>query len=1049
MGFINFHNHSEYSFLSSLLKVEDLVSFAVYHSFKGCALTDTFSTYGFIKLTGLCRSEGIRPVYGLEIFIKGINGKNQYHINLIALNNAGLENLFRLNTLIHQNYINENHYEISLENLIHCKEGLAILAESELIKNMISSQILEETIECYQKHFKNNFYVEVNYTGGHKIQEIKDLLNVIDRYNLNAIASCEARYFLKDKPAFDILINSSHKNPFIKEINSHLSTEFDYSLKNKEDFYLIFKNHINLIDNSEILFQKIETDFNVKSFKIPVLYKNSFEKVKHICSLRLKNFCDREEYRNRLDAELDMLYKMKISDIFLIIFDTVHFLKKKKIPYGYGNGSACSSLILFLLGITKVDPVKYNLLFESFLNLGKLHLPEIIIEIAWEKRNLIFSFLSSKYGRQNVSYSASIHHSTARSLINEFSDYFKLNHDKINKIKSLIPSVYNYFLENKMSDNRFLYHLIKEERRMKDFYDNDPDIHDFFDYIIKIEGLISHSSIHSGSIIIIPEGINKYSSLEYTLKRNNFAQIPNDDLEDTGIFKIDILGLHIISVINETMRRSEIKIIPDNDQNTFDLLAEGNTTAVFQLESNITRELLKKLKPQSINEISDIIALCRPVSFKSGLTEKYINHKNQKLNFNKVDELDSIASDTHGLFIYQEQLLRLMHEKAGLDWDKIENLKKSLFTKNNTHIITLKDEIIQSCVSNGLEFEQANRLFAILVDFGSFSINKAHSTVYALYAYTCAYLKNHHPLEYYISSINNNHGNEDRINRYLMDLRFHNKIYLFHTLSIDINYSKTLCSKENGNIRCGLAFVKYVGTKLSREIVRERNKNGEYKDFIDFYFRLKDRGLHLKSIEFLIKAGVFDKYGYSRKLLLSILPDISSFFSKKQSNEEGSLFTDYSSIPEIKTLINRRLAVQSTGDNNLNNFNDSKEDKFRFEFEATDLFISHHPLDRYLDYLKEHQFDKIENLDRLSYGSFIGYLYKIRSVKTRNGSTMAFSQFSDRTGSTEVVFFPKVYLKFLQILKNNIIYLIKGKIDGEKIIAEQVFLFETIIDGNS
>lgn len=1040
MVFINFHNHSEYSFLSSLLRIDDLVGFAAYNGFKGCAVSDTLSTFGYFNLTKSCRKENIKPVYAIEIFVRGVSGKGNYPVILVALNNQGLHNIFRINSLAHQIYQKDKVYTLPFDAIHPYREGLAVLMESEFYFNREHPSILEKIIDQYQKAFPDNFFIEVNYCGEKKVPILKEVVNLIGQYNLKAIATAETRYAQENRSAFDFLNDYRQKSLGKNEKGLPINTQYDFSLRKRDAYGVLFKNHPDYIGNAVELFEKIDTDFDIKSFKIPHFFKDPFEKLKKICQNRMDKRSYDANYQKRLDYELGIISKMQLSDYFLLIFSIVRYMKRNNIPFGAGRGSAVSSFVLYLLGVTKVDPLKYNLLFERFLNPGRKQMPDIDMDICWKKRKYVFSFIAAKFGRKNVARLAAVDRLKTRSVMTEISKTFKLSPAKTGSIMSLIPRYSRY---GKASID----YMFRNEDKLKNLYETDNEVREFVDIVTRIEGIANHSTVHSAGTLIIPDGIKKYSSLEFSRNGELVAQITKDDLDDTGFIKFDILGLRFITIIEEAMKRAGIKTINYEDAQTYSFLGNGDTTAVFQLESTGMKDLLRKIKPRNLLELSDVIALFRPGPMRAGMTQEYVKRHDRHLK--SAESLSDqnlienpylvVTYDSYGLFIYQEQILLLAHDYADMSWDKAESLRRALTKRDNNAIVSLREDFLRGCRENNIDEPIANKLYGILVDFGSFSFNKSHSVAYAYNAFAGAYLKLHHPLEFYLASLNNNIDSSQRLNRTIMDIKFHAESFGIGILPIDINKSRSFFSKEDDrSIRCGLAVIKYIGPRMASEIVRERKKNGDFRDFVDFTFRMKHKGITIKSLEFLIKAGVFDALGRSRDALLDICAEVSKFASKlnKKDQTSGDLFDENEGLPTEEFFV-----TQSKKEGG----NHPQSDPFLMELEATDIILTRHPLDKHIDHLREKKYDKLEDLDSLSAGVFIGYLFRYRPFKTRKGVMMATAQISDRTGSTEIVLFPSVYKYFSNILRTGSLYLIHGKVQDNRIIVDKLFLFDEII----
>ncbi len=1041
MRFINFHNHSEFSFLSSLLSVEDLVRHTAESGFPGCCVTDTLSTYSFYRLTKLCRSHGIRPVYGLEIFVRGVSGgRGHYPVLLIALNNAGLQNLFRINTLAHQVHHKTSSFTLPLDAVHPYREGLAVLLESELYFNRDRPAVLDQAVHAYRAAFGENLFVEANYCGQKKVPILKQVVEMIGRFGLNGLATCESRYLPADRDAFAYLNGYREKSHARTEKGLPIDTECVYALRASAEWPVIFKNHPDYVKNAETLFERIETDFDIKSFKIPRFFREPHEKLRSICERRLEKSGAGPDYRKRLEYELGIVQKLGLPDYFLLVYDMTRYMRQKKIPFGPGRGSAVSSLILHLLGVTRIDPVRFNLLFERFLNPGRRELPDVDLDVCWKKRKFVFSFIATKYGRRNVARLAAVDRLMARSVVREISKTFKLKRPKMERLLSILPAGRDLSLKT----------LLKSDEKFLEL-GSDPELRSFLEIVSAIEGTAAHSTVHSGGTLVIPSGVKRHASLEYSRNGEVVAQITADDLEDTGFVKFDILGLRFLSVLSDAMRLAGIESVPPEDPATYDFLSAGDTTAVFQLEGGGMKNLLRSVKPRSLLELSDVIALYRPGPIRAGMTEEYVRrharHERSEQSLAEHNLKDHpylvVTADSFGLFIYQEQILLLAHDYADMSWERSDLLRKALARRDNSLIVGLREEFLRGCRDNRIDDATANQLFGLLVDFGSYSFNKSHSLAYALNAYHGAWLKLHHPMEFMLASLNNNLDSSSRLNRMLMDVKFHSgpSSWGWKLLPIDINSSSAAFRREDGHIRCALSIVKYVGQTLAVEIVRERKRKGAFRDLVDFTVRMKPKGLTVKSVEFLIKAGAFDVFGNSRSEMLCVHTDIAKYASgltRKGKNpaEDKSLFGDEDGGPTVEHFLKSCPERER-----------EKDDKFLMEMEATDVQLTRHPLDDHLEFLKEHRYQKFEDIGELSSGAFAGYLFKWKPSKTRSGKPMATGHFSDRTGAAEAVFFPAALQRFGTIMKTGSLYVIGGTVRDGRLVVEQVFLFEEALRG--
>jgi DNA polymerase-3 subunit alpha len=1029
MGFINLHTHSEYSFFGSLIRIEDLVGFCAFHGYPGVALTDTLSTYGFFELTKLCEKEKLKPVYGIELFIKGDSGKNRYPILLIGLNYTGLHNLLKLNTIAQHTSFIKKQYVISRDTLRKFSQGIAVIIEAEILMHIDDMRYLTTVRDKYREIFGDHVYLEINYTGLKKVPLIKRLIEVNESLGLTPLASCEARYFNEDKDAFLFLNSHRLKSHSGNERGFPIDLDADFVLKKPDEMRQIFRNHPDFIENTEKLFEQIDIRFDIKSFKIPSFSKNA-NKLREITKSRCSRLGYGKEYEDRLMYELSIIEKLQLQNFFLIVWDIARFMRKSRIPFGWGRGSSVSSLVLFLLGVTKVDPVANNLMFERFLNPGRKQLPDVDIDVCWRRRHEVFEYLTERYGALNVAHLAAIDRMMARSCIREISKVYHLHKQKLEQLLAVIPFSFTseHLLSKSIHDNPVLNTL----------YLNDPEIRHFLDIARKIEGVASHTSVHAGGIMILPRGITRYASMEHSRDGHQVAQLTKDDLEDTGFIKIDVLGLRFITIIHDTMRMAKIKKIRPDDHAAYELLWDGDTTGIFQLESGGMKTLLEKIRPETVPRLCDVISLYRPGPTRSGMTDEYIRRHQKTVDYTVDKHIAAITKDTYGLFIYQEQVLAIAHDIAGMSWERADILRKALSSRNSAKIVPLKEEFIAGCVERKIGNDYAEGLFSILIDFGRYGFNKSHAMAYAYAAYTGAFLKAHYTLEFFVSSLNNNLDFISRLNQYLNDVKMHH----IEILPIDINESGLFFSADGNRIRAGLLLIKYLGKKAAKGIIEERKSNGKYADLMDFYLRSRAKGINIKAMEYLVKAGAFDSLSPSPRIeLLSIIDELFAIGPEKiksaRRDSENSLFKEETATFSMDDLIPKHRADVKP---------ENQKNNLEMEMEATDLFLTHHPLDIYTEEIGQYRIDKIIDARYIEQVSIIAFFYKLRVIKTkREKEHMAFGMFTDQTGSIEAIIFPKVYKDYIHILRNNAVYLAKGRMEEGKIIVEELFLFERLI----
>lgn len=1032
-----FHAHSEYSFLASLLRVENIVEFSAVNRLRSACLCDTLSTYGFFELTKLCEAEGLKPVYGIQLFASGVRGQSSYPVLFFALNHLGIHHLFELNSLSHSLFRETGSFALPFSEIAARSQHLACFAADEFLHHAKDDSYLKELSGLYLDTFRENFFLEMNYRGQASVPEIKSLIEIAENFALTPIATSEARYIdEKSSEAFAFLNAQREVRDKKNERGKRFDPKMDFSFKFPERMEKTFANHPEYLQNAVDLLGRIDTFLDLKSFKIPKTYQSPL-KLAEDCRRNLQILFGRRKakptrslfvpeseylaYEKRMEHELELIHELGLEEFFLIVADIARFMRNRHIPFGPGRGSSVSSLVLFLLGVTRIDPIQYGLTFERFLNRARKELPDVDIDVCHRRRNEVFDYISEKFGDENCVHLATVGREKVRSVLRETAKSFRLNPDKLKQILSALPK--NYWLP------RLNTLLFDEAYPLKKLYENDKEIRDFLNIAVMLEGIPNHSSLHAGGVLILPRGITQFASIETTARGERVAQLTKDDMEKTGFIKIDLLGLRFITILSDTAKKLDLGKIPEKDEKALSLLAAADTTAVFQLESAGMRALLRKIKPKNIKEISDVISLYRPGPMKSGMTEEYLRRHSGKADYSIPPHLLSITGESHGLFIYQEQILRLAHETAEMSWEDADRLRKALSSRKRDVMEPFREKFLSGCRDKGIDTEESERLFSIIQEFGSYAFNKAHSTAYAKNAYDGAYMKAHYPLEFYQSSFNNNIGFSRRLNDYLADLKYHG----FKAYPPCVNRGLEVFSLEEDGIRVGLSQVKYCGKKLASRIIRERKNSGDFSGIENFLFRMKGSGLTGNALEHLVAAGAFDFSGYPRGGLLEHLSEIRVEVENRLSS--GELFDE----EPIRSNFNLKSLMKNAPD-------DRSEDLFLLEQKSMSLFVSQHPVEIFREERKDFDFDPIGEIRSLSYGVFIAYLFHLRETETKNGAKMAFSQISDETGVAEAVFFPKTYRVYKNTIQNRKVVLLKGEISDGKLFVEECYLFEKLIE---
>ncbi len=955
MGFINFHVHSEYSLCSSFLTIDDITRYSAENGFDGCCVTDTNCIKGFIELSSRSVKYNLKPVFGCQIIVKGLSGRGHYPLLLIALERKGLLNLndlsARIGLLNHAGMFDP----IPLSVLSNLREGLAVLAGAEFYACRHERVLIKKICERYIDVFGENFFLEINYTGIEKIVILREMVKIAEENSLRPIATCEARYLSRDRDVFNRLFTGT--GPYDP------SRECDYSLKGAVEIKNHFKNHQDYLENVSMLFDMIGNNLIARSFPMPE-YKNCFTRLKKICEKKLSKYPGDIQYSERLAAELNLIEAGGLSSYFLFAYELACLMRIKGIIQGPGNGVLPSSLVMNLIGFTKIDPVKYGLVAELLVTPGTDFLLTLELEISRKRQSLIYSYITSKFGPGHSAYmTAVIRRPRSAGLIESLARGFK--------------------------------------------YETE-------------------------SIVLVRDNISELAPLYTDGGRFRYSGLTSEDSIYCPFFRVIMKSGSQISIIEEGCRSAGIKTIDYEDRETYLMIREGRTNGIFILENFSIREYLRSSAADSIKVLGDVIAIYRKDSIKNGTASNYITRRENNRNYGRVSprahETNPITWDTYGLILYEEQVLLIMHEAAGMDWEGSINFLHAITNKNNKAILSFKNEFIRGCISKGSGEESALRLFGILVEKGGQVVKKSQMLGHAYLAFSLAYIKAHSPIDFYLANLNGNMFSIDKLNRILIDLMIEGPPG--SVLPVDINRSLRRFSKENGKVRAGLAVVKNLSREVASEIVSERKRNGFFKDMLDFSVRMVPLGLHEKALENLVKSGAFRDSSFKMEELLACVQAIFKFSCREGRDGSRSLFKREEFSPDLGYFIKNSGMIK-------------KKFSSMSEFEATDAYISNHPLDRIIGRIENYSVDYLDSLHELAHGTFIVYMFQYK-VKGKNSAR---GLICDKSGMTQVVFTPPVYRHYASILKNHTIYILKGNIKSGQVFAGEVYLFDEIAGG--
>ncbi len=1059
-GFVHLHVHTEYSLLDGAIRISDLIEKAKSFGMNAVAITDHGNMFGTVEFYEKAVSEGIKPIIGCEVYVapksrkdKGAarNGEpNDFHLTLLVMNEKGYKNLCKLVTLAHMEGF-YYHPRVDLELLKEYNDGL--IALSGCLKGEVPYYVSLEKIDIAERKAKElakifdkeRFFLEIQANLLPEQIKVNQILKEIgNRLSIPLVATNDCHYLVKeDAEAHDILL-CIQTGKTVKDENRLRFPNDQFYFKSASEMYKDLPGFEEALKNTVYIAERCNCEIELGKYKYPEFHVpdgTSLEdlltqKAKEGLKRRLKEKEEREgripnskkeEYWKRLEYELSVLKDMGYAGYFLIVSDFVEYAKRSNIPVGPGRGSAAGSLVAYALGITNVDPIEYGLLFERFLNPGRVTMPDIDIDFCMNRRDDVIRYVSEKYGKENVCQIITFGRMKARAVIRDVGRALDIPLKDVDRIAKLVPEGVNITLDE----------AIEKEPELKRLAQEDEKIKKLLEISKKLEGLTRHVSTHASGVVIADKPLVEYLPLYKGPKNEVMTQYDMESIEKLGLIKFDFLGLKTLTVIRQTLdlikklRGIEVDInsIPLDDPAVYQLCSEGKTTGVFQLEGSGMKELMKRLKPKEFRDLIALIALYRPGPLGSNMVDDFIKRKHGEVEIDYFHpKLEPILKETYGIILYQEQVMKIAQVLAGYSLAEADELRKAIGKKMPEVMQKHRERFINGAVQNGIERKLAEELFDVIEKFGGYGFNKSHSTAYALIAYQTAYLKAHFPLEFMTALLTQDMGNQDKTIKNIAECRSMG----IEILPPDINESQADFTIVGEKIRFGLAAVKNVGIKAVKEIIKEREKNGPFKDLVDFCMRVDSSKVNKKVIEGLIQCGAFDFTGIPRARLFKGLDSILRSAHGNNELFQLSIFSENKmELPEVEEW-------------------DEKE-KLKREKEALGFYITGHPLEGFrkeIENLCTCEIQDIYELEDKSTVKIAGMVEDIKVKRTKKGEKMANIMLEDMTGSIEVVVFPDLFNRCQQILDSDEPVFIKGSVEVNetsiKIIAQEIELLEKV-----
>ena len=1044
--FVHLHLHTEFSLLDGAVKIEELPRIIKEKGMDAVAITDHGAMYGVVDFYKACKKEGIKPIIGCEAYVTENRFSREvkderYHLILLAENDIGYHNLVKI---VSYGFTEGFYYKPRIDKEILKKYSQGIIATSACMAGEIPVKIRQDNYEKakevaleYQDIFgKGNFFIEIQ---NHNLPEEKllnsKLIQISKELNIPLVAANDSHYSNKtDAYSHEVLMCIQMG----KTINDEHRMEFpnnEFYIKNAEEMHELFHDIPEAIENTVKIKERCNVEFSFNESRLPVYQVPEGETLESylniLCFEGAKNKYGllTKEIKGRLDYELEVINKMGYPGYFLIVWDMIKFAKEKGIYVGPGRGSAAGSIVAYSLDITTIDPLKHDLLFERFLNPERISLPDIDTDFCYVRRGEVIDYLVEKYGNDKVAQIITFGTMAARAAIRDVGRALDIPLKDVDKVAKMIPNELKITISGSLEKNR----------ELKELTQNDSKIGQLIEIAQKLEGMPRHSSTHAAAVVISPSSLNNFIPIKIEGEGNLTTQFTMNTVEELGLLKMDLLGLRTLTVIGDTVKRIkenrgisiDINTIPLDDKKTYELLATGKTIGMFQLESKGMQNIIKNLKPDSIDDVIALVALYRPGPIGSGMIDDFINRKHGKTKVSYLHPLlKPVLEDTYGVILYQEQVMRIAKDLAGFTLGEADNLRKAMGKKQPEYIEKSRQLFLDGCKNIGISEKLAEEIFTLIEYFGGYGFNKSHSAAYGILAYQTAYLKANYKEEFMSSLLSSVIMNFDKVNQYISECK---KIDI-SVLPPDVNESEEDFTVKNNTIRFGLGAIKNIGYNSIASIIKER-KTEPYLDIDDFCNRVDLRTTGKKVIENLIYSGAFDSMGYKRKSLLEVYEEAYEkgiSFQRDKDSSQVSLFDldNVSLADRIKTLVaDQEFCLKEL---------------LLKEKEMLGYYISKHPLDQYPE-LKNLGFKNIFDIDEEDDNKKVaikGVIESVKERKTKNNDLMASIVIEDETNSMEVVVFPKTYNEVLNILKVGDVVLVGGRLQiterDKKLIAEVI-----------
>ncbi|MGE5557074.1 MAG: DNA polymerase III subunit alpha [Bacillota bacterium] len=1046
MNFIHLHVHTQYSLLDGAAEIERAVSRAAELGMPAMAVTDHGVMYGALKFYQAAKKTGIKPIMGCETYVARRSrfdktarmDDDPYHLVLLAMNGQGYRNLLKLVSMAH---LEGFYYKPRIDREILARYSEGLIASSACLAGEIPRMLLagdekglQDAVNFYRELFPGRFYLEVQDQGLADQQKLNRMLFALGKDSgLPLVATNDVHYLEKeDARVQDILLCIQTGKTLQDPGRLRFATD-EFYLKSAEQMLMVFGERPEVLENTLKIAEQCNLsiplgEHHLPEYNPPEGYTLD-DYLARLCRENLSRHYPSGDsaVEERLQFELETIKKMGFAGYFLIVWDLIRESRSRGIAVGPGRGSAAGSLVSYLLGITQLDPIKYGLLFERFLNPERVSMPDIDIDFCFERRGEVLDYVKGKYGEERVAQIITFGTMAARAAIRDVGRVMGLPYGEVDRLAKLVPYEFGIDLERALAISPDLKTICEENVTYRDL----------MDIAQKIEGFPRHASVHAAGVVISKDPLTAYLPLTRTSEGEIATQFPMEDVEKIGLLKMDFLGLRTLTVIRDTLallRQSDAEIdlekIPLDDADTFRMFQTGQTLGVFQFESAGMQRMLADFRPDKLGDLILLNAAYRPGPMAMIPTIIEIKHGRKKPEY-LHPLMEPVLAETYGVIVYQEQVMQLVQRLANFTLARADLLRRAMGKKKEEIMRAERESFLAGCKSNGIAGETAHRIYDLIAEFANYGFNKSHSAAYALVAYWTAYLKVHYPQAFLAALITSVMGNSDKTSLYAEETR---RLGVC-VLPPDINKSTAHFTAEGKNIRFGLLAIKNLGEGAIRAIVEERGKGGSFTSIYDFCRRMESSVINRRALESLIKAGAFDSLGRSRRAMLEVM-EIA--IQQAVKNAPGNQLSFFDLVDKAGDL-----APQTEVWPEVPEF--IQEELLRQEREYVGMYISGHPLDPWREKLSHPKLVPLARITEEMDGQqalVAGILHECRRLVTKSGNQMATFKLEDLTGSMPVVVFPQLYQQIGLQLANDRIIAVKAKIDWheeeQKLLAEEI-----------